>query len=301
MRITDGSRDNNNLQNFGLRRIKPNGQNSIYSENWETWNQSDPSWQVDNMESKATKRHAQDEDWDTTLTDGALLEALETEETKEYRYNLDIWMRDCVLVNKPEVDPECLSHVADELLRSHLHMACSAAWYNGIEDLIVWVDLPYKWIQDMGTRVVVDRSWRGRIKRRSYAYTSLYGYSFALSPSMAQFRFKPGRIWEDIGFEFCEEPMPEVHESDPVRFLKLDVKRSLQRPYRERLLSLIDIRYENYQNQCKDGIWVGEICRTYGKEDAEGIFPHLFKDKTYEEVLMTMVDGPDAQGKTSTH
>ena len=215
---------------------------------------------------------------------------------------MDLWKRDCVLVGKPEIDMQSVSHVADELLRSHLHMACSAAWYNGIEDLIVWIDLPTQWILDTGNKITVDRSWRGRLKRRSYTYTQLYGYSFALSNSMAQFRLKPGKLWEEIGFQFCEEAIPEIHESNPVRFLKLDVKRSLQRPYRERLLSLIDIRFENYQNQCKDGIWIGEICRTYEKEDAEYIFPHLFKDITYEEVLMSLnsKDKTNDKGMTST-
>ena len=288
---------------IGQGQTKPNGEeNSIYSGNRGGVSQSDSSLLQDNMEGKATKRPAQE--WDSTLTDGELLGALEADETKEYRYTLDVWKRDCVLVGKPEIDMQCVSHVADELLRSHLHMACSAAWYNGIEDLIVWVDLPIQWILDMGTKVTVDRSWRGRLKRRSYTYTTLFGYSFALSPSMAQFRLRPGRLWEDIGFVFCEEPLPELHETNPVRFLKLDVKRSLQRPYRERLLSLVDIRYENYQNQCKDRIWIGEICKTYKKEEAEGMFPHLFEDITHEEVLMSMktdsTDGSNDKGETST-
>ena len=237
----------------------------------------------------------------------SILQQMVIKDEDEYKWNRDTVPDSCedwkgynIMIGIKEIDIRSLPLVADKLFKVHLRRVCGAAWENRL-DMVVWIDLPMDFVQDLGTKRIVDTVWKGAIKKRSFTCTSLKNETFGLSPHFNQFRLLPGRFWEEIGFRYeetdkiMEECFPELRSfiNGPVRYLRIDSLKTLQRPYRERLLAIIDgenLEKEKLINQLMipDGEWIGTICRAYTEEEAIGTFPHLFRETSYQEVRDSM-------------
>ena len=242
----------------------------------------------------------------------SILQQMVIKEEDRYEWNRDTvpyscesWKQYNIMVGIEEIDSRSLPSVADKLFKSHLRRVCGAAWENRL-DMIVWIDLPVELIQDLGTRRIVDTVWQRTIKKRSFTCTSLKNETFALSPAFNQFRLLPGKFWEEIGFHYeetddiLEECFPEMWSSidGPVRYLRIDTLKTLQRPHRERLLEIIDEDNEEKkmaqyvitppQLMEPDREWIETICRAYTEEEAISTFPHLFKYTSYREIRDSM-------------
>ena len=252
----------------------------------------------------------------------SILQRMVIEDGDEYRWNqgsvpdsCEDWKGYNIMMGIKEIDSRSLPSVADKLFKAHLRRVCGAAWENRL-DMIVWIDLPVKFIQDQGTKRIVDTVWKRTIKKRSFTCTKLKSETFGLSPHFNQFRLLPGKFWEEIGFcyeetdDIMEECFPEMWSfiDGPVRYLRIDSRKTLQRPYRERLLEIIDGENLEKEESClvktlpqrifgdsdthqlmiPDGEWIGTICRAYTEVDAIGTFPHLFRETSYREVRDSM-------------